>query len=398
MKIPLLNKDFSGEFQLRIDKIRHQMKKSALSAILVADNTNLLYVSGCVFRGYIYIPLDSKLNPVFFIIRPLELGDDDAIVTIRKPEEIANKLSERGYPIVKTLGLEFDSLSYNEITRLQKAFPDSATADASQAMRDARLVKTDFEIEKMRKDGLHQAAVYRNIPRLFKPDMTDLEFQIEIERELRREGCLGYLRTAGHLMEINMGSVIAGENADTPTPYDFALGGAGVDPSLPVGANGAIMHPGITVMVDMNGGFNGYQTDMTRTWCIGDVPELAEKAHKCSIEILETLAKEALPGVEVSQLYHRAEQIVKDRNLEDYFMGHKQKAQFIGHGVGIQLNEIPAITAKNHLKLMENMTIALEPKFVIPGVGAVGVENTYRVTPDGLECLTVFPEELQNLL
>ena len=110
------------------------------------------------------------------------------------------------------------------------------------------MVKTQWELDCMRYDGLRQASAYRRFSKCYREDMTDVEFQIEIERLLRLEGCLGYIRTSGSQMEINMGSVIAGDNADAPSPYDFTMGGAGVDPSLPVGANGAIMHPGETVI------------------------------------------------------------------------------------------------------------------------------------------------------
>ena len=150
-------------------------------------------------------------------------------------------------------------------------------------------------------------------------------------------------------------------------------------------------------MVDMNGGFNGYQSDMTRVWRIGDIPELAYKAHECSRAILRRLEQIGSPGFAVSALYEEAMKIVEAEKLADYFMGHIQKAGFIGHGVGIELNEQPAITPRSRESLLENMTIALEPKFVIPGVGAVGVENTYIVTADGLRSITPFPEEIQEL-
>lgn len=198
-------------------------------------------------------------------------------------------------------------------------------------------------------------------------------------------------------MELNLGSVISGENADTPSPYDFAMGGEGTDPSLPVGANGVTLKPGTSVMIDMNGGFNGYQTDMTRCWSIGEVSELARKAHECSCRILHRLEKIALPGVPISRLYSEAAEIAKSENMHEYFMGHRNKVGFIGHGVGIELNEMPVVMERNHEPLQANMTIALEPKFVIPHVGAVGIENTYRVTENGLENLTPFPEKLSDL-
>ncbi len=393
--IPLLTKELESEFQLRTDKVREKMIEAGTDAILIGSSVNIFYMSGAVFRGYIYI--STNTSPLFFLIPPSETEKMENIIPIRKPEQIAEKLSEQGISIPRKIGFEFADLSYSDIERLKGCFPASEATDASSIMRKARMVKTDHEIGKMREDGVRQAMVYSKIHRCYHEDMTDLEFQIEIERILRLEGCLGILRTAGSRMELNMGSVLNGDNADNPSPYDFSMGGRGVDPSLPVGADGLTMRPGTAVMVDMNGGFNGYQTDMTRCWMIGEVEQLAVKAHECSRAILRHLEKIGTPGTPVALLYNEAMEMAKQEGLHDYFMGHHHKVSFIGHGVGIELNEQPVVMAKSRDILAKDMTIALEPKFVIPHVGAVGVENTYRVGDEGLENLTSFKEELTQL-
>lgn len=393
-----MSPEMAEECALRVRSVQSLMRSGEFhspEALLISSNANIFYLSGRFFRGYVYVPVEGKA--VYFLIRPAVFEESDTVRYIRKPEQIPGLLAEAGLSLPRQIGLEEDEISYSDILRLQKVFGGSVSLNCSSLLRRARMVKTPYEISEMKKDGLHQASVYRRIPRLYKPDMTDLEFQIEIERELRLEGCLGYIRTAGRLMEINMGSVINGANADTPTPYDFSMGGAGVDPSLPVGADGSIMHPGTTVMVDMNGSFNGYQTDMTRVWSVGKLPSLALKAHECSRRILRTLESATRPGMEICRLYDLAAEIVEEEGLQQYFMGHRQQVGFIGHGVGIELNEQPPVTHRNKTPVLESMTLAIEPKFVIPGVGAVGVENTYVVRPDGLECITPFPEEIREL-
>ena len=175
------------------------------------------------------------------------------------------------------------------------------------------------------------------------------------------------------------------------------MGGAGTDPSLPVGASGEIMKPGMTVMVDMNGGFNGYQTDMTRCWYIGHVSDLAMRAHQCSIDILRDLEQFSVPGIRIGDMYRRAAKLADEAGLHEYFMGHNHKVPFIGHGVGIELNEMPVVMERNADPLLKHTTLALEPKFVIPEVGAVGIENTYVVTDDGLSNLTELDETLKQL-
>lgn len=388
--------DIKSEILLHIEHIQQAMEEHQTEAVLLAFNANIYYATGRFFRGYVYVPASGAAQ--YFIVRPIDLDHSEPNVhLIRKPEHIPDKLSEMGIEIPSVIGLEWAMLSYSDILRLAKIFPEAKMVDAAPIMRKARMVKTPYEIHLMEIDGLHQATVYHRIPHVYKEDMSDVEFQIEIERILRLEGALGFSRVSGNLMEINLGSVLYGPNADVPTPYEFALGGAGTDPSLPVGADGSIMQAGHTVMIDMNGGFNGYQSDMTRVWRIGDIPEKAYRAHECSRNILRRLEEISLPGFPIADMYHEAMKIVEGEHLEDYFMGHRQHAGFIGHGVGIELNEQPAITARSGMTLLDSMTLAIEPKFVIPEIGAVGVENTYVVTSEGLRCLTNAPEEIGEL-
>lgn len=394
MDLTLLHPENRDELELRIEKVRYNMGMSDMDAMLVASPTNLFYLAGGIYRGYVYIPADGEV--IYFLIPPSD-SNCPQVRHIHKPEMIPDILRKEGYDIPGHIGLEFQDLIYSEAERLKKVFAGAVAEDCTPVLRRARMVKTPFEIRMMRQDGLRQAAVYSQIKHCYREDMTDLEFQIEIERVLRRAGCLGYLRAAGSRMQLNMGSVLSGANADAPSPYDFSMGGAGTDPSLPVGASGEIMKPGVAVMVDMNGGFNGYQTDMTRCWTVGDVPELAHRAHQCSIDILNDLTDFARPDVKISDIYTRAEELAAEAGLKDYFMGHRHKVRFIGHGVGIELNEQPVIMARNFDPLLRNMTLAIEPKFVIPEVGAVGVENTYLVTDSGLENLTVLDESLKQL-
>lgn len=384
------------EQKIRIAKLRQQMNAASIDSALVSSNANLYYLTGRVFSGWIYLaPNDDE--PWYFVKRPVHLHGD-RVVSVRKPESIYEEIEARKIAKPANLGLELSTLPYAMVQRLCAALHhDAAPANLSGALDMARSVKTPHEVNMLRISGAKHERVYRKIPQLFQPGMSDLELQIEIERVSRLEGCLGQFRISGQDMELYMGNILAGENADAPSPYDFAMGGAGMDPSLPVGANGTVLRPNMSVMVDMNGNFTGYMTDMTRTFAVGELPEEAMKAHQLSIDICRELAQIALPGVEASSLYNRAVEMAEQAGLGNYFMGHRQHAGFIGHGVGIEINELPVLAPRSKYALQANNVIAIEPKFVIPGTGAVGIENTYVVTPDGLECITRAPQEIINL-
>jgi len=379
------------EYQLRLNHIRQQMQESSVDAILLCDNANIYYLTGRVYAGYAYIPL--KGMPIFFIRRPVEL-EGDGIVYIRKPEEITESI---GMSAPATIGLELDVLPYSTVTRLVKVFPGSELKNASAIMREVRAVKPPHALEMLRESGARQTRVYKRIPGLFQEGMSDYDLQVSIEHMSRMQGCLGQFRISGDSMELYMGNILAGDNADAPSPYDFAMGGAGMDPSLPVGANGTLITPGMTVMVDINGNYNGYMTDMTRVFSLGEIAPLAVKAHQCSIDIHHALCEMMRPGTAAKSLWEKAEEIVEGAGLKAYYMGHRQHAGFIGHGVGIEINELPVIAPRSRDIIKENNVIALEPKFVIPHTGAVGIENTYIVHADSVECITTAPECIISL-
>lgn len=380
----------ADEQQLRLQRLRTLMADAKTDAILITDNANTYYLTGRVFSGYIYIPLEGKVR--YMVRRPVEL-EGDGVEYIRKPEDIIEKLDT---PPTR-LGLELDLTPYTLAMRLTKAFAGSTPVNISPLMRVARSVKTAQEQEKMRMSGVKHEHVYSMVPHLYTAGMTDLELQVEIERLSRLEGCLGQFRISGDSMELYMGNLLAGDNADNPTPYDFAMGGAGIDPSLPVGADGSVIRPGNSVMVDMNGNFTGYMTDMTRTFALGEISAEARKAHQLSIDICREVSRHAVPGTEAKALYELAEKMVAEAGMERYFMGHRQKAGFIGHGVGIEVNELPVIAPRSKDIIAEGNAIAIEPKFVIPGTGAVGIENTYLVGAGGATSITNAPQEIVSL-
>lgn len=383
------------EASLRIDRLHKAMAGAGIDGLLVADNADIFYLTGRVYAGFAYIP--AGMAPLWFVRRPVEL-EGDGVVYIRKPEDMASHIVAAGLAMPRRLGLELDILSFNQAERLRSVFPGAECVDTTPMMRAMRAVKTDFEVEQMRLSGLKHEQVYRKIPKLYRVGMTDVELQVEIERISRLEGCLGVFRISGQSMEIYMGSVLAGRNADVPAPYDFAMGGRGLDPSIPGGAAGEEIKEHNAVMVDLNGNFTGYMTDMTRVFAVGSLPQEAVDAHQCSIDICRAFEREARPGVEARTLYEMCADMARERGLERYFMGHRQHAGFVGHGVGIEVNEWPVIAPRSRQILERNNTIALEPKFVIPEVGAVGIENTYVIEDTGARSLTNAPEEIVQLI
>ncbi|WP_298611664.1 Xaa-Pro peptidase family protein [uncultured Odoribacter sp.] len=375
----------------RRKNIQKQMDEKGMEACLLTIPLNLYYLCGYVFNGYYYLPVEGE--PHLFVKRPVDLLERN-VHFIRKPEQIPDLFRENGWKLPERLLLEEDELTYSETIRLQHIFELQGTGNITPWIRRMRMIKSAWEIQQMQETAEKQSFVYSQIPECYRPGMTDLELQYEIEYRMRREGSIGFFRTFGSHMEIFMGSVLAGENAEVPSPFDFALGGGGMHPSSPLGANGTLLKKGISVMIDMAGNYTAYQTDMTRIYAIGKLSSEAYKTHEISRWLHQEIIDTVGPGTACAEVYRKVEKRIKEAGLSAYFMGTRQQAHFVGHGVGLQINELPVLASRSKEVLQIGMTFAFEPKFVIPSVGAVGIENTFLVTANGLKKLTYFPEEI----
>ena len=379
------------------NNIRRYMTANGYDGCLLSIDVNIFYVTGCIFNGYFYLPADG--DPLFFVKRPNGY-EGNGVFYVRKPEQIADYFAEHGIRKPEALLLEADELSYNEYIRLQAIFNPSKTGNATTMMRQQRMIKTPWELEQVRISALKHSETYKDVPKCYKAGMTDLEFQYEIERLMRVNGSIGIFRAFGTNMDIFMGSILAGDNAEAPSPFDFALGGAGT-PSAPIGANGTLLEEGMSVMVDMVGNYTPYLSDMTRTFSVGKLSDLAYHAHQVSIDICRAVEANVTAGYPAAEVYNLAYAMAEREGLSSNFMGTKLQAKFVGHGTGLQINELPVFTPRSRDVMAEGMVVALEPKFVIPEVGAVGIENTYIMSTDGLERITLAEEsiiELQNTI
>ena len=381
------------EFQIRHNKIRQAMAQVGADACLLTTPVNVYYTCGHIIIGYVYLPLQG--DPTFMVRRPNNLVGDH-FQMVRKLEELPALLAAKGQSMPKTLLVEGDDISYAEWVRIENC-TGAKLINGSKIIRYVKSVKTAFEQEQLRLSGKKHTEVMEKVPSLYRAGMTDHEFSVEVERLFRLHGCLGLFRIYGSTMESHMGSVLSGDNAAAPSPYDFALGGGGMHSSLPLGANGSVIEEGQTVMVDINGNFTGYVTDQSRTYSVGKLPQLAYDAHNVSIEIQAAIAQAGVPGATCEQMWQLSLDIVKKYQLEAYYMGISQQAKFVGHGIGMEINELPVLCGRNPQPLEVGNTLALEPKFVIPGVGAVGTENSYIVQEGGMEKITFAPEEIFDL-
>jgi Xaa-Pro aminopeptidase len=378
---------------LQTKNIQKSIQEMGVEACLISTNVNLYYCLKQIYTGYFYIP--ARGIPLSFVKSGNFAGDN--IFSIQKPEEMPEILKKLDYRIPKHILFELGETPYLEIERLKSVFNVEACGDATSLLRTLRMYKLSEEIRQFRISSEKHIAAYKDIPEIFQLGMTDLDFQCEMEYVMRKHGSMGVIRVFGSNMDIFAGSILAGENAGAISPFDFALGGEGAHKSLPIGANGTKLEKGMSLMVDMGGCFTPYISDITRTFSIGKLDDLAYKAHQVSIEMHDYLRNDVKLECPCAEIYNKCVKTAEKYGLSEYFMGTKHQSKFVGHGTGLQLNELPILSPRSKDVIEENMVFAFEPKFVIPNVGAVGIENTYLVTNSGIENLSVIEEEMKEL-
>ncbi|MBW2408977.1 MAG: aminopeptidase P family protein, partial [Deltaproteobacteria bacterium] len=150
--------------------------------------------------------------------------------------------------------------------------------------------------------------------------------------------------------------------------------------------------------IDYGVAVNGYIGDQFRTYVIGALSDTLKKAHECSRNIHLLLSQEAKPGVSCSHLYNLALEMATENGYSDFFMGHGEgQVQFVGHGIGLEIDEYPLISPRYNGILEAGMVFALEPMFVLPKEGIVGLEDDYLVTSEGLRRLTLTEQAVVHI-
>jgi Xaa-Pro dipeptidase len=386
------------ELQNRITKLQKEMAVHSLEAVLMLQNADLFYFTGSIQQGALYVPREGE--PLYLVRKDhgrarMESGLKE-VLPLRSPRDIPALLSDFGYALPQTLGMELDVVPQTVMQRFLKGFGGRDAVDATPLIRTVRAVKSDYEINILKDAALIVDKVCKRAREVIREGLTDLELAAELEFVARKAGHQGLVRMRGFNNELFYAHVFSGADSAVPTYSDTPLGGVGLNPSFAQGASYKKIRRDEPITVDFSGIFDGYIVDQTRIFCVGALSDELTRAYVDMVAIQEHARTIARPGVSWGGVYDECLQMAAELGYADHFMGSKgAQVSFIGHGVGVELDEYPFIARGfNDYELQEKMVFAFEPKAVYPGVGAVGVENTFWVGDDGLKHLTFSDQEL----
>lgn len=384
-----------SELENRASLLQDMMKRKDLDGAIIIQNADLFYFAGTTQRSHLLIP--SVGEPTLMVrknyeraIRETSLKNAFRFTNLKElPKMLENLAGHK----VKRIGFELDVLPANLLFYYQRILDPIQIVDVSNLIRQVRGVKSAYEIEIMQNAAQLNHTMFSHVKEFLREGITEVEFASKLEAVYRQGGHQCYIRMRGFNLEIVYGHMMSGWNLAVPSFFDGPTGGSGLNPSFPQGAGFKRIERNEPVMVDYVGVLDGYMVDQARIFCIGQLNPRMLYAYNVAIEIQEMVKEMAKPGVLCSEIYEAALRSADKHGLNANFMGYPEPVAFIGHGLGIELDELPIIARGFKVPLEEGMVFALEPKFVFPE-GAVGIENTLVVTPKGLKNLTVFDEEI----
>lgn len=385
------------ELEYRCKKLQEQMMSDSLDAVIIVQNADLFYFTGTVQSGNLYVPASGQ--PLFMVRKDagrarMESGLRE-VIPFGSIKDIPTILAQYRYPEPKRIGLELDVLPVNFYERYRTLYPNAEFSDATPLIRKVRMIKSHFEIHLL-KDAADQVdQVYRRAREIIRVGMTDLDVAAELEFTARKDGHQGLIRMRGFNSDICYGQIFSGTDSAVPAYSDTPLGGMGLNPSFGQGAGLKRIEAHEPIIIDFAGCVDGYLSDQTRVFSVGALSDNLRTAYDDMLKIQDLMTRTAEVGMSWGALYDVCLKSAVEMGYADSFMGAKgSQVSFIGHGLGIEIDEYPFIARGFKMLLEVGMVFAFEPKVVFPGEGAIGIENTFYLSNEGLKRLTHSSDEL----
>jgi len=374
------------ELNSRIERFRKQMDRDhpTWQITAVFSKINLYYFTGTMQEGVLFIPRFEEA--VFWVRRSYERAAKESLFPAIKPMESYRDAAVTMKNLPDTVYLEKEIVPIAMLQRFQKYFPFTVIEPADIQIGKVRSVKSGYELALMEESGkIHQRVTEELVPGLLKEGMSEMEFFTELYSLLIRQGHHGVARFGMFDTESILGQIAFGESSIYPTSFNGPGGNFGMSPAVPIhGSRNRKLRKGDLVFVDTGCGVEGYHTDKTMTYMFGkSLPDEAIQIHLQCVEIQNKIAAMLRPGAIPSVIYNEIMNELTPAFLENFMGFGTRKVKFLGHGIGLTIDELPVIANGFDEPISEGMVFAVEPKKGIPHIGMVGIENTFVVTPQG---------------
>ncbi len=380
----------------RIINLQQELRTKGIDGALIIYPIDVYYFSGTRQNATLWIPREG--NPMLMVRKSFARALKESLIEDTRPFPSSKEFPSLFSDMVKTVGMTFDIIPVQQYNYYAKLIPGREFVDISGINREIRSVKTAWELDQLRHCGAQLCSIFRQVPDFLRTGMRELDLAAEFESRLRKAGSEGYVRMRAFNQELFQGLAVSSISAVEPGFFDGAVTGKGLSSASPHGASLDLIQPDTPIFLDYTGVFNGYITDMTRIFVIGSLSPELQHAFATALAIQQYIVENLTPGAVCEELFVKSVAMAEEAGLGKYYMGAPgENAKFVGHGVGLELDEFPVLAQGFKVPLKAGQTIAVEPKFLIPGHGVIGIENTFAVTSAGGDKLTDLPDGILYL-
>lgn len=349
-----------------IDKIRAILKEQDIDSILLQKPENRFYASG--FTGTTGHVLITEKEAVFitdfrYTQQAMKQCVGYSIVENSKVKPLSSIIKEFG---VTKIGFEEDFTTFGQYTELKEKLENVEFSPLKGAITKLRSVKTDDELQLIERAAAIGDLAFEHIQKFIKPGVRELDIALELEHFMKKQGA----------SKLSFDSIVA----------------SGKRSSLPHGvASDKLIEDGDFVTLDFGCIYNGYCSDMTRTVVVGKATDKQKEIYNVVLEAQKMALAAVKPGITGKELDLVARNYITEKGYGEYF-GHG-----LGHGVGLEIHELPHVNAIGEVPMEAGMVITDEPGIYIADFGGVRIEDLVVVTEDGYRVLSKSTKELIEL-
>ena len=382
-----------SEYEARIERFKSRMSSDFA---FLSQSRDIYYFAGTIQPSILLVPKDG--DPVIFFRMNHKKGEDETWIGDTRSGGVkeACELIKDGAMI----GLEKDVLPvsiYESI--LKRTGGNVKTVDVTPAVLSTRLVKSKYEIQMMEEASKMSNIGHDTLRETLVDGIREIDLAAEVERAMRLAGHEGLLHIRRWDGFLHYGMISSGENLSIPSGYPGAtITGIGMSRASSYGPSSRKIKKGDLVMADIGGSFRGYHSDEARMFVIGKADKVQIERYEILLEIHREAMRVMRPGSKVSDVYDSAFKVVEEHGCSDWFMGYwHYGARYLGHGLGLEIDELPLVAPWVDMPLEAGMTIALEPKLIVPGWSGVDLEDTFLITENGVKHITCSRRDLAEV-
>jgi Xaa-Pro dipeptidase len=382
----------------RVAAFADALEGAGFAAAVVSYPRDLLYLAGTAQPGNLLVVPDRP--PTLFARRFGELARQQshvaAVVDAPGLDAVRRTLVEDWGVRGGCLGMTLDVIPAGLYRKARRTFAGFEIEDVAPLLIELRACKSEREIEALRRAASYFEAVHLTMAQHVRPGIAEHELAGEVARALRRagdDGLVFYRRWDAVLHP--EGAIASGENLWTFSSQAITVTGTGLGKGVPFGASRRVLRDGDVVNIDLGLVHDGYHADMARTYVVGaptpEVAALSDAVRACQDAALAAVRAGAMAG----EVYDAALAMARSLDVDGCFQGHgAEHGPYIGHAIGLEIDEPPVLGPGSTAVLRSGMVLAIEPKLVVPGVGAVNLEDDVVVREDGYELLADVPREV----